>query len=133
MAHHDAEIGRGLGVDIVDPDGVFRDDAQPLRRLHDAPADRSVAYGGAHERDRIARGLHHRLFVRRARQLPVAITEDDFTTNAFERIDGFRRLLTRGKDQDFRLGHERSVVDGPGEEALFGCRRGQAECGGKIS
>ena len=119
VAHHDAEVGCGLGVDVVDTDGVFRDDAQPLRCLHDAPADRGVTHGGAHERDCIARGLHHRILVRRARQLPVAIPDDDFTAHAFERLDGLWRLLPRGKDQNFRLGHERSVVDGPGKGAVL--------------
>ena len=77
-------------------------------------------------------GLRHGILVRRARQLPVAIPHDDFTAHAFERTDGLWRLLPRGEDQNFRLGHERSVVDGPGEgtalwprETAGGMRRGQ--------
>src|SRR5262249_7902935 len=50
------------------------------------------------------------LFVRRARQLPVAVAEDEFAAQAFERVDGLRRLLARGKDQDFRLRHSRSML-----------------------
>src|SRR5262249_40442210 len=62
-----------------------------------------VAHGRAHERNRVARRLHDGLFVRRARQLPVAVAEDEFAAQAFERVDGLGRLLARGKDQDFRL------------------------------
>ena len=40
VTHHDAELGGGVGVDIVDADAVFCDDAQPLGGLHHAPADR---------------------------------------------------------------------------------------------
>ena len=103
VANHDAELGGGVGVDVIDADGVFGDDAQTLRGLHDAPADRGVAHGGAHERNRVTRRLHDGLFVRRARQLPVAVAEDEFAAQAFERVDGLRRFLARGKDQDFRL------------------------------
>jgi hypothetical protein len=102
---HDAELGRGVRVDVIDADGVFGDDAQALRGLHDPPADRGVAHGRAHERDRVARRLRDGVFVRRARQLPGAVAEDEFAAQAFERVDGLRRLLARGKYQDFRLRH----------------------------
>jgi hypothetical protein len=64
-----------------------------------------VAHGRAHERDRVARRLHDGVFVRRAWQLPGAVAEDELAAQAFKRVDGLRRLLARGKDQDFRLGH----------------------------
>src|SRR5262249_38409797 len=67
-----------------------------------------------HERDRVARRLRDGVFVRGARQLPVPVAEDEFAAQAFERVDGLRRLLTRGKDQDSRLRHCASVVGSPG-------------------
>ena len=109
MADHHAELGRGFRVHVVDADSIFRDDAQPLRGLHDAPADWSVAHGRAHERDRVARRLDDGIFVGRARQLPGTVAEDELAAHAFKRVDGLGRLLARGKDQNFRLGHCDSV------------------------
>ena len=105
VAHHDAELGRGFRVHVVDADGIFRDDAQPLRSLHDAPADRRVTDRRAHQRHRVARRLHHGLLVRGARQLPRALAENELAAQTFERGDGLRRFLARGKDQDCGLGH----------------------------
>ena len=34
MTHHDAKFGRSLGIDIIDADGIFCDDAQPLWQLY---------------------------------------------------------------------------------------------------
>ena len=76
VADHDAELGCGVRVHIIDADRVFGDDAQALRGLHDAPADRGVAHGRAHERNRVARRLHDGLFVRQARQLPGVVAEE---------------------------------------------------------
>ena len=67
VADHDAEIGGGVGIDVVDADGVFGDDAQPLRGLHDAPADGSVPHRGAHQRNGVARGVDHGVFMGSAR------------------------------------------------------------------
>ena len=64
VAHHDAKLGRGIGVYVVDADRILRDNAQPLRRLHDPPADRSVAYRRAHERHGAARRLDNCIFMR---------------------------------------------------------------------
>ena len=111
VADHDAELGGGVGIDVVDPDGVFGDDAQPLRGLHDPPRDGGVAHGGAHQGDRIARRFGHCIFVGAARQLPIAIAEDELTTEAFERRDGLRWLFARGEDQNFRLGHGYSETE----------------------
>jgi hypothetical protein len=105
MAHHDAEVGGGVGVHVV-ADRYFCHDAQPLRGAHDAAADRRVAHRRAHQRHRFARGFHHGILVVGARHLPVAVAEGDLATRAFERTDGFRRLLARGEDQDFRLDME---------------------------
>src|SRR5215468_2334448 len=51
-------------------------------------------------------------------ELPLAVTEDELATQAFERVDGLRRLLARGKDQDFRLRHCGSVVGYPGNRVV---------------
>ena len=40
MGHHDAELGRGVDVYVVDADGVLGDDAQIRRRFEDASGDR---------------------------------------------------------------------------------------------
>ena len=113
VADHDAELGRGFGVDVVDADGVFGDDAQPLRRLHHAAADRGVAHRGAHQRHAVARLRHHVVLVMRARQLPVAVADHDLAAEPLDRLDGLGRLLARGEDQDFRLvGHGNSVGRG---------------------
>ncbi len=67
MTDHDAEFGGGCGIDVVDTDGVFGDDAKPLRGFHHAAADRGVAHGGAHQRDAIACMCHHVVLVFGAR------------------------------------------------------------------
>jgi hypothetical protein len=118
VADHDAELGCGFRVHVIDADGVFGDDAQPLRGLHDPPADRGVAHGRAHERDRVARRLDDGVFVDGAWQLPGAVAEDELAAHAFKRVDGLRRLLARGKDQDFRLRHCGSVVGLPGDRSF---------------
>jgi hypothetical protein len=118
VADHDAELGRGFRVHVIDADGVLGDDAQSLRGLHDPPADRGVAHGRAHERDRVARRLDDGVFVDGAWQLPGAVAEDELAAHAFKRVDGLRRLLARGKDQDFRLRHCGSVVGLPGDRSF---------------
>jgi hypothetical protein len=113
VAHHDPKLGRGFRVDVVDADRVFRDDAQPLRGLHDPPADRSVAHRRAHERNRAARCLDHCIFMLAAGQLPGAVAEHELAAQSFKRVDGLGWLFARGKDENFRLGHAGSVAQGP--------------------
>jgi hypothetical protein len=69
-----------------------------------------VAHGSAHERHRAARRLDHGILMRAARQLPVAIAEDEIAAETFERRDRLRRLLARGEDQDFGFGHGGSLA-----------------------
>jgi hypothetical protein len=118
VADHDAELGRGFRVHVIDADGVFGDDAQALRGLHDPPADRGVAHGRAHERNRVARRLDDSVFVDGAWQLPGAVAEDELAAHTFKRVDGLPRLLARGKDQNFRLRHCGSVVGLPGDRSF---------------
>src|SRR5262249_28939515 len=113
--------GRGSGIDVVDPEGVFREDAQPLRSLHDPPADGRMGHGRSHQRNRLPRRLHDGIFVRRARQLPVAVSEHELAAQAFKRVGGLRRLIARRKDQNCWLGHARSMLDG------------RDRCGGEIA
>ncbi len=105
MADQNSKVRRRLDIHVVDADGVFGDDAQPLRRLHDAAADGSLADRGAHERDRLARGGGEGVFVRAARQLPGPIADRDLAAGAFKRREDGLRLLTRREDQNFRLRH----------------------------
>ena len=109
MADHDAELGGGLRVHVIDADRVFGDDAQALRGLHDPPADRGVAHGRAHETASRVDG---------AWQLPGAVAEDELAAHTFKRVDGLPRLLARGKDQNFRLRHCGSVVGLPGDRSF---------------
>jgi hypothetical protein len=110
VTHHDAKFGGRVGIDVIDPDRVLGDHAQPLRGLHDPPADRGVADRGAHQGDRIARSLHDGVFVMSARQLPFAISVHDLAAQAFERRNRLRWLLARRENKNLRLGHANSVV-----------------------
>src|SRR5262249_36053481 len=71
---------------------------------------------------RVARRLHEGVFVGGTWQLPGAVAEDELAAQAFQRVDGLRRLLARSKDQDLRLGHGDSVVGCRGTGRFVWCR-----------
>ena len=50
VSDDDAELGGDVGIDLVDADGVLCDDAELLRRQHDAAVYASTLDGGADER-----------------------------------------------------------------------------------
>ena len=104
VAHHDAEVRRRLGVDVIDADRIFRHHPQALRGLHDPPGDRGVADRGAHQSDHVAGGFHDLVFhIAGARELPLILAEHDFAAQVFQRLDGLRRLFATGENQNLGL------------------------------
>jgi hypothetical protein len=107
MTYQDAEVGRGLDVDVVHAHRVLRDDAQALRSFHDAAADGRVADRGAHQRHDIACGGSERVLVLAARQLPGGVAEAELAAGSLEQVEAFAWFLAAGIDKHLGLRHAR--------------------------